>query len=97
MIDPKTPYELFGNEVGKGWQGIVQPLIALCKAEGVEILQIKEKFGTLRFYVSAAPEHVLDAIDEAEKGSRVTCEDCGARGKARDDGWIRTLCDDCNK
>lgn len=89
----KTPYELFGNEVGSGWHKIVQPLIDLCNKEGVIITQIKEKFGTLRFYVGAAPDHVYDAIDAAERLSAVTCEKCGEPGVLREGGWRLTLCD----
>lgn len=91
-----TCYELFGVECGPGWKSLYEPLIELCKAEGVAILQIKEKYGTLRFYVGAAPDHVFDAIDEAEARSAVTCERCGAPGQTRGGSWIRTLCDDCN-
>ena len=82
-------------ECGQGWKSIIDPLIELCKARDVQITQIKEKFGTLRFYVGAAPDDVYDAIDEAEKQSAVTCEVCGATGKLRTDrSWLRTLCDE---
>jgi hypothetical protein len=91
----KAPYELFGIECGPGWKTLYEPLIELCKKEGVAISQIKEKFGTLRFYVGSAPEHVYEAIDVAERKSAETCENCGARGERIDDGWIRTLCAQC--
>jgi hypothetical protein len=55
-------------------------------------VQVKEKFGTLRFYHPGN-----DAIDRyvrlAERLSSVTCEDCGKRGMQNDSGWIRTQCD----
>jgi len=55
--------------------------------------QVKEKFGTLRFYYNGGDE-VVDGIERmAESMSAVTCEDCGAPGKCRTGGWIRTLCD----
>ena len=56
--------------------------------------QIKEKFGTLRFYYHGGDEYIrgLDAM--AESMSAVTCEDCGKPGKRRSGGWVRTLCDD---
>ncbi len=61
---------------------------------GFAVMQVKEKFGTLRFYCSGT-----DAIDRyirlAERLSALTCEDCGKPGKANDSGWIRTQCDDC--
>lgn len=59
--------------------------------------QIKEKFGTLRFYMSSGTEEMWKLIHEAEEKSAHTCEDCGAPGKERNDGWIRTLCDECEK
>lgn len=91
----KSPYELFGIECGKGWKSLYEPLIDLCQQEGVAITQIKEKFGTLRFYVAGAPAHIHDAIDAAERKSAETCEECGAPGKRRQGGWIVTCCDAC--
>lgn len=93
----KSPHELFGIECGPGWKSLYEPLIALCQKEGVAVTQIKEKFGTLRFYVGGAPDHVYEAIDAAQRKSAETCEDCGAAGKRRSGGWIRTLCDKCAK
>ncbi len=56
--------------------------------------QVKEKFGTLRFYYSGGDETV-DGIERmAESMSAVTCETCGAPGKTRSGGWIQTLCDE---
>lgn len=93
----KSPHELFGIECGVGWKTLYEPLILLCKREKVEILQIKEKFGTLRFYVGAAPEHVHVAIDDAESRSAETCELCGAPGKLCGDYWMMTRCAKCAK
>ena len=54
--------------------------------------QVKEKFGTLRFYMTASTDEMEEWIAEAEKDSAVTCEDCGAPGELRGGGWLRTLC-----
>jgi hypothetical protein len=59
--------------------------------------QIKEKFGTLRLYHYGGDAFISGVIDMAEQMSSVTCEVCGAPGKATSGGWIRTLCDACNK
>ena len=63
--------------------------------------QVKEKFGTLRFYTGGIPssvsEEVYKLINEAESISGVTCEECGKDGKSRTGGWVKTLCDDCVK
>lgn len=93
----KTPYELFGIECGKGWKSLYEPLIELCRKDGASITQIKEKFGTLRFYVAGGTDRVHEAIDAAERKSAETCEQCGAPGKRIDGGWIRTLCAKCAK
>lgn len=80
--------------VGEGWRKLVEPLIDLCKAEGVDILQIKEKFGGLRFYVGSAGQKVYDAIDDAERASFTICEECGEPGKPVDtSGWTKTACE----
>ena len=56
-------------------------------------VQIKEKFGGLRFYVQAATDKHYQYISFAESMSYRTCEQCGAPGKTYTDGWHKTLCD----
>ena len=56
-------------------------------------VQIKEKFGGLRFYVHAATDKHYNYISFAESMSYRTCEECGAPGKTYTDGWHKTLCD----
>ncbi len=63
--------------VGPGWKKLVDPLEEVCKLTNTKILQVKEKFGGLRFYVSGAPEWLYDLIHVAEWASIKTCEDCG--------------------
>lgn len=57
------------------------------------ISQVKEKFGSLRFYCDSATDKVYNWIQFAEEMSCITCEVCGAPGTHRNTGWIRTLCD----
>ncbi len=59
----------------------------------VVAMQVKEKFGTLRFYYSGGDDFVRGVAYMAESMSAVTCETCGAPGSARGGGWIRTMCD----
>jgi hypothetical protein len=63
----------------------------------VEATQVKEKFGTLRFYLDTSLGDEIDAlVAEAEAASGVTCEACGCPGSPRcRNGWYSTLCDDC--
>ncbi len=58
-------------------------------------VQVKEKFGGLRFYVNNSDDYVNGAITLAESMSYRTCESCGDKGHRRSGGWIRTLCDKC--
>ncbi len=62
----------------------------------VRAVQVKEKFGGLRFYVSGGDDYVRGLISMAEGFSFKTCEDCGHPGTQRTGGWIRTLCDGCH-
>lgn len=58
-------------------------------------VQIKEKFGTLRFYGKGGDNYCYSLIDQAEQSSEKTCDVCGANGELRNDrAWLRTLCDD---
>lgn len=54
--------------------------------------QVKEKFGTLRFYAFGGDEKTAGMIELTEALSGRTCEECGASGKLTKGGWIRTLC-----
>ena len=59
----------------------------------VVAMQVKEKFGTLRFYYDGGDDKIDGMVRMAEAMSAVTCEECGAPGTSRRGGWIRTLCD----
>jgi hypothetical protein len=90
--------------VGDGWLPLVEDLcekiVAVCTESNLKIptvFQVKEKFGGLRFYVDSATDKVFNLIDDAEELSFVTCEDCGEPGHPRGGGWIKTLCDTCDK
>jgi len=56
-------------------------------------MQVKEKFGTLRFYYNGGDAVVRGMTSMAESMSAVTCEICGSPGKSRGGSWITTLCD----
>lgn len=85
------------RQVGKGWHPILEKLYRK-KPRDTVVVQVKEKFGGLRFYTGGTTEEFLDLIDEAEKASYVICERCGEKGEMRPElGWIKTLCDNCLK
>lgn len=61
-------------------------------------MQVKEKFGGLRFYMSGPQtKEMALLIRQAEEKSFNTCETCGKSGTLRTDRrWVLTLCDDCS-
>jgi hypothetical protein len=61
--------------------------------EQVVVAQIKEKFGGLRFYYDGGNDIISGMVTMAESWAAHSCETCGAPGKSRDGGWIKTLCD----
>lgn len=64
------------------------------KVHQVVAVQVKEKFGGLRFYTNGTDDVVRGMISMAETMSFRTCEVCGNPGKVRHGGWITTLCDE---
>jgi hypothetical protein len=57
--------------------------------------QVKEKFGTLRFYTNYDDDYISGAISMAENASTHTCEVCGKQGKSRvNHGWYYVSCDE---
>lgn len=103
--------EWTADSVGPGWKNLVQPLIDLAKLYNVEIYQIKEKFGGLRFY-HAGSEKLAPLVNAVEEASYHTCEICGTSGiesykenkpKYRaitapvtlKGFWMKTLCQRC--
>lgn len=59
----------------------------------VTALQIKEKFGELRFYYTGGDGYISGLVDMAGNWSLNTCQVCGNMGTLRRGGWLRTLCD----
>lgn len=83
------------RSVGKGWSKIIHNLYD-AKPKHTNVMQVKEKYAGLRFYISGAPEWYNDLIEFYEGKSLETCEQCGKKGKPREDlSWMLTLCDDC--
>jgi hypothetical protein len=60
---------------------------------GFAVDQVKEKFGTLRFYTNQGNSMIYKFIDLAAKLSAMTCEECGRTGKlGQHAGWYSTRC-----
>jgi hypothetical protein len=58
----------------------------------VTLDQVKEKFGTLRFYYSGGDEYISGMVTMAEAMSGITCETCGKPGTQTSGGWVKTAC-----
>lgn len=63
-----------------------------------EVIQIKEKWGGLRVYLSGGDGFISGAITLAEDLSFEICEFCGAPGKNQVlNGWYKTTCKSCKE
>ena len=66
------------------------------RKDQVVALQVKEKFGGLRFYAIGMGSEETGALNMAEAMSTRTCETCGSPGTCLDNhGWWMTICDSC--
>lgn len=85
----------FGFECGDGWFSLLWDLCLKLEEEDSvkQILQVKEKFGSLRFYVDGASDAAYQLINQAEEMSETTCEKCGGKSSiSNQDGWYSTVC-----
>lgn len=83
---------------GRGWYPILARLEERLNQldPDYRVHQIKEKFGTLRFYWEGDIPDGDAIVDEAEAESARTCELCGGPGRLRSKGgWLKTLCTAC--
>lgn len=92
-------------DIDEGWYKLaLQCHIELLNADpDYRILQIKEKFGALRFYVEPSEEYyqtsmdkkdsIVDIIKKYEALSQITCEATGQSGVLMRSfgGWYKTL------
>ena len=102
-------YNAFGIETGDGWYQLLHDMcreIAIVfetaeKPVTIEMVQIKEKYGTLRVYYNLEGENdvarkISDITQKYEDLSEKVWEECGREGTLRTDlPWIQTLCDTC--
>jgi hypothetical protein len=105
---PQRGSMCFGLECDEGWYPLLDKL---CKKieqlidtkypelktqeNPFEVMQVKEKFGTLRFYTNFSIDEIDDLITQAEDESARTCEVCSDKGKLRNYGWYKTMCKKC--
>jgi hypothetical protein len=100
---------------GDGWYDIIfqlcerlEPLVAnLDDAAQFQVVQVKEKFGGLRFYVEGSSDEIEAVIESACELSRRTCEVCGKEVaslaqhgsllRLPANGLWNTLCSSCSE
>jgi hypothetical protein len=97
----------WGFSCGDGWYNILNALMGNIQGHidwknkkeevvpQVTLDQVKEKFGTLRFYYTGGDDYIRGLVSMAESMSAVTCEECGNPGKQTHGGWIKTTCTPC--
>jgi hypothetical protein len=110
--DLETSLDKWGVECGDGWFGLIDRIAGACESEieklalqGLpaehwpRVVQIKEKIGSLRFYVrpqvSAGLREQIQT--EAYEESRRTCEQCGAAKDLGPEMGGQTLCSGCEE
>jgi hypothetical protein len=109
---PARAFPMFGFECGNGWFELLKDLLnemrQLCEhtKNKIRVSQIKEKYGTLRFYwdnvtefedgIECAENALFMATERAGGVSGEICEECGKPGKLRRPNyWYFTACEDC--
>jgi hypothetical protein len=102
-----------GISCGDGWYTIINELCANIQNHVInenrnnpeednmicEALQVKEKFGGLRFYIHGGDDFIKGLVSLAESLSYRTCSECGNKStqNKKNRGWVHTLCDTCRK
>ena len=99
----------WGFECGDGWFPLINQLMSNIqhhldwKNKDSEVVpqvtldQVKEKFGTLRFYYTGGDDYIRGMVAMAEAMSGILCEKCGKPATTNwptlpQGGWVRTLC-----
>ncbi len=108
----REPWSMFGFECSDGWEPSIrlaaehlEPLIQKAKEDDPEgydagyyrTSQLKEKFGTGRWYLSGGTEAMHDIVEKWEDATCSICETCGKPGELRGRGWLYTACWDHTK
>ena len=85
--DPNYEWDKFGPREERKVPELVEQVVAG---------QIKEKFGTLRFYYHGGDDYIRGLVSMADAMTSRVCEDCGAPGTARStkqQRWVKVMCE----
>ena len=104
-LSPKETLMCWLFECSDGWLKLIDDLSAKIVAIDpiAEVMQVKEKYGGLRYYMGPlnieTADQIYKLIEEAEDLSYKTCEECGTMENVSTNkqGWLYTLCDQCRK
>ena len=101
-LPPEQSNMCWGFECSDGWYNIIFTLCSLIQIhqksqkpdyKPVVVQQVKQKFGTLRFYYTGGDDIVFGMVAYAEAISGMTCEVCGDRGTTDwKKSWVKTVC-----
>ncbi len=94
----------WGICVGDGWyhiidtlcHGIQHRLNTTKGIEQVEAVQVKEKWGGLRFYYEGGDDYIAGLVSYAESLSMISCIQCGRPTKNTVRAWMK-ICSNCEK
>lgn len=91
--------------VPQGWRDIVKQMINKMIVEFIRlpkeefedyiVLQVKEKYYTLRWYDNGHTEEIDKIINEADEKVQRVCIYCGAPATKYTRGYIMGVCDKC--
>lgn len=66
--------------------------------EQAEATQVKEKFGSLRFYTNFYDEDIESYIEKAEQRTMEICAVCSSKDNIKTtSGWVTYLCEKCRE
>jgi hypothetical protein len=87
-------------ECGDGWYDLIYDTCNKIKnlvGDDFRFVQVKEKFGGLEMYFDGGDDEIYDIISKANEKSFKICEECGTKGKLREDSghWFVTMCNKC--
>jgi hypothetical protein len=87
----------FGIECGPGWYNLIDYVSSKLENlfQGIEVVQVKEKFGNLRVYLDHYTPEAEKITKFAEDESETTCEVCGKKGILITGGWYKVRCSLC--
>ena len=74
-----------------------EALIEEGEFENYKVLQVKEKFGVMRWYDNSNNPRIQSIIQKYESLSEKICARCGAPATHMTTGWILPICDNCDK